>query len=328
MVGAAHRPDRTAQRDRNHLSASEIRAAWPGLPYEVWRDTYDTLHRWLQIAGKLRLVNAPWVNHQWHVTLYVTSRGLSTLAVPYGSRSFQIDFDFIDHRVYIASSDGRRVELALKPQSVATFYGEMLEGLRVMNIETRIYRRPNELADDTAFDEDETHNSYDPEYANRFWRVLAQADRVFNVFRARFQGKSSPVHFFWGGCDLAVTRFSGRRAPEHPGGVPHMPDRLLREAYSHECSSCGFWPGGEKAPYPMFFSYAYPAPPGFAQAAVHPTSARYSDGLGEFVLPYDAVRESASPDETLLQFMQSTYEAAANLGDWDRASLEIGHDRC
>ena len=303
-------------------------AAWPSLPYALWRDTYDTLHRWLQIAGKIRLAHSPWLNHQWHVTLYVSARGLTTLPIPYGTRSFQIDFDFIDHCVRIASSDGRWKDLALKPQSVAAFYGQMMERLRAMDFETRIHKRPNELADDMPFDEDETHKSYDPEYANRFWRVLVQVDRVFKAFRARFQGKSSPVHFFWGGFDLAVTRFSGRRAPEHPGGVPHMPDWLLREAYSHECSSCGFWPGGEKAPYPMFFSYAYPAPPGFAQAAVPPLSARYSGELGEFVLPYDAVRESAAPDEMLLQFMQSTYEAAADLGHWDRASLEFRHDRC
>jgi hypothetical protein len=288
---------------------------WPSLPYLSWRDTYETLHRWLQIVGKIRMVQSPWLNHQWHVTLYVTARGLSTLAIPYGTRSFQVELDFIDHRVYIASSDGRRGELALKPQSVATFYAEMMERLRAMDMDIRIYRRPNEVADAMAFDEDETHRSYDAQYANRFWRVLVQADRVFKVFRARFNGKSSPVHFFWGGCDLAVTRFSGRRAPEHPGGIPHIPDRLVREAYSHECSSCGFWPGGENVPYPMFYSYAYPAPPGFAQAAVRPAAARYSAELGEFVLPYDAVRESASPDETLLQFTQSTYEAAANLGD-------------
>jgi hypothetical protein len=297
-------------------------ATWPSLPYAGWRDTYETLHRWLQIAGKIRMVHSPWVNHQWHVTLYVTARGLSTLTIPYGTRSFQIEFDFIDHRVRIAASDGRCADISLKPQSVATFYSEIMERLRAMDIETRIHRRPNELGDDMPFDEDETHNAYDAQYANRFWRVLVQADRVFNAFRSGFQGKASPVHFFWGNCDLAVTRFSGRRAPEHPGGMPHMPDWLLREAYSHECASWGFWPGGESAPYPLFFAYAYPAPRGFGQAQVQPAAAHYSNELGEFILPYDAVRESASPDETLLQFMQSTYEAAADLGDWDRASLE------
>jgi uncharacterized protein DUF5996 len=292
--------------------------AWPALPYEAWKDTYATLHMWLQIAGKIRLAQSPWVNHQWHVTLYVTARGLTTSAIPHGTRVFQIDFDFIDHRVELATSDGTARSLPLEPQAVADFYRKLMAAMDELGVPVRISKKPNEVPHPIAFDRDEVHRAYDPEYAQRFWRALVQADRVFKMFRARFRGKSSPVHFFWGAADLAVTRFSGRAAPEHPGGIPSLPDRLVREAYSHECASCGFWAGGERYPQPMFFSYAYPEPPRFKEALPG-----YEAALGEYVLPYDAVRSASSPDDMLLEFLQSTYEAAANLGGWDRSALEM-----
>ena len=297
--------------------------AWPRLPYREWKDTFETLRLWLQVVGKVRLVQSPWVNHQWHVALYVTARGLTTSPIPHGARAFQIDFDFIDHRLAIASSDGGRRSFELNAEPVAAFYRRVMAFLGELDLPVQINRKPNELADAVPFDQDEVHRAYDAGHASRFWRVLLQADRVFKAFRGRFAGKCSPVHFFWGSGDLAVSRFSGRRAPAHPGGAPNMPDSLLREAYSHECSSCGFWPGGENAPYPFFFSYAYPAPAGFAAAPVRPDVARFEAQLGEFVLAYDAVRESADPDAMLLDFLQSTYEAAANLGGWDRAALEL-----
>lgn len=298
------------------------RSAWPPLRLEAWKDTYATLHRWLQIVGKIRFVQSPWVNHQWHVTLYPTARGLSTLTIPHGTRVFQIELDFLDHRLLIHSSTGHARTLPLEPQPVAAFYRNVMDALREMDLPVRIHTTPNEVPDAVPFDRDEANRAYDPECAQRFWRVLLQADRVFKVFRARFIGKASPVHLFWGSCDLAASRFSGRRAPEHPGGLPHMPDRVVREAYSHECSSCGFWPGGDRAPYPLFFSYAYPEPRGFAETKVRPSGAHYSRELGEFVLPYEEVRGSGDPDATLLEFLQSTYEAAADLGGWDRAALE------
>ena len=296
---------------------------WPALPYPQWKDTFETLRLWTQIVGKVRLVQSPWVNHQWHVTLYVTARGLTTSPIPHGSRIFEVDFDFIEHLLRLRADDGRSRDLPLQPRSVADFYAEFMACLDELGLPVTINRKPNELAEAIPFDEDEVHRSYDAEYAQRFWRALVQADRVFKIFRGRFTGKCSPVHYFWGSGDLAVSRFSGRRAPVHPGGAPNMPDALLREAYSHECSSCGFWPGGDNAPYPFFFSYAYPAPQGFAEARIRPAAASYNRGLGEFVLPYDAVRESADPDTTLLDFLQSTYEAAAGLGGWDRRELEI-----
>ena len=297
--------------------------AWPALPYAQWKDTFETLRLWTQIVGKVRLVQAPWVNHQWHVTLYVTARGLTTSPIPHGTRIFQVDFDFLAHRLSVETSDGARGGFPLEPQPVSGFSRKTLSLLRELGVPVAINRKPNELAEAVPFDEDEAHRSYDADAAQRFWRVLVQADRVFKVFRGRFAGKCSPVHYFWGSGDLAVSRFSGRRAPAHPGGGPNMPDRLLREAYSHECSSCGFWPGGDNAPYPFFFSYAYPAPRGFAEAPVRPAQASYNRDLGEFVLPYDAVREAAAPDAMLLDFLQSTYDAAADLGGWDRAGLEL-----
>ena len=304
------------------LSASARAHAWPSLPLDAWSDTYATLHLWTQIVGKVRLALSPWINHSWHVTLYVTARGLSTSPIPYGVRTFQIDFDFIAHQLTVQSSDGGVATLALRPQSVASFYRSLMDEMATLDLRVDIHTLPNEVAEPIRFDRDETHRAYDPDYANRFWRVLVQADRVFKSFRTRFIGKCSPVHFFWGAPDLAVTRFSGRRAPEHPGGVPHLPDWVTREAYSHEVSSCGFWAGGGPVPYAAFYAYAYPEPSGFAQARVRPAAAFYSGDLREFVLPYDSVREAGSPDDALLEFLQTTYEAAANLGKWDRATLE------
>ena len=304
------------------LSASARAHAWPSLPLDAWNDTYATLHLWTQIVGKVRLALSPWINHSWHVTLYVTARGLSTSPIPYGVRTFQIDFDFIAHQLTVQSSDGGVATLALRPQSVASFYRSLMDEMATLDLRVDIHTLPNEVAEPIRFDRDETHRAYDPDYANRFWRVLVQADRVFKSFRTRFIGKCSPVHFFWGAPDLAVTRFSGRRAPEHPGGVPHLPDWVTREAYSHEVSSCGFWAGGGPVPYAAFYAYAYPEPSGFAQARVRPAAAFYSGDLHEFVLPYDSVREADSPDDALLDFLQATYEAAANLGKWDRATLE------
>ncbi|HEY9422222.1 MAG TPA: DUF5996 family protein [Thermoanaerobaculia bacterium] len=295
---------------------------WPDLPLGAWIETYATLHLWTQIVGKVRLAQSPWINHSWHVTLSVTARGLTTGPIPHGLRTFQIDFDFVTHQLVLRSSDGGTGGFSLEPQSVAMFYARLMEEMEKLALHVDIYRRPNEVADPVLFDQDEAHQAYDREYANRFWRVLAQADRVFKEFRARFIGKCSPVHFFWGAPDLAVTRFSGRQAPEHPGGVPNLPDWVTREAYSHEVSSCGFWPGGGAIPHAAFYSYAYPEPAGFSTAPIKPSAAFYSDDLREFILPYDAVRQSESPDSTLLDFLQSTYEAAANLAQWDRGSLE------
>jgi len=301
---------------------TEGAAGWPALPLSEWADTYATLHLWLQIAGKVRLAQSPWINHAWHATLYVTPSGLTTSPIPDGARTFEITFDFIRHEVSVACNDGGRRAFALEPQSVATFYRRLMAAMQALDLNVRIHKRPSEIADAIPFEQDETHRSYDREYVHRFSQVLVQVDRVLKQFRVGFLGKCSPVHLFWGALDLAVTRFSGRPAPLHPGGIPNLPDWVTREAYSHEVSSCGFWPGGGPIPYPAFYAYAYPEPPGFAQAAVQPAAAFYSLDFHEFVLPYDAVRESATPDQTLHAFLQSTYEAAANLGQWDRRSLE------
>jgi hypothetical protein len=297
---------------------------WPALPYEAWKDTFATLHLWTQIVGKVRLAQTPWINHSWHVTLYVTPRGLTTSPIPYSEREFQIDFDFIDHALLIQTSDGETRRLALEPRSVAEFYDALMAALAEAGIHVRIYGRPNEVANPIPFREDRAHAAYDADYAQRFWRVLLQADRVFKQFRTRFGGKVSPVHFFWGSFDHAVTRFSGRTAPPHPGGIPNLPDAVTREAYSHEVSSAGFWPGGSGVDYPAFYSYAYPAPAGFATTPVRPEAAFFHKQLGEFILPYDAVRTSETPDSMLLEFLQTTYEAAANAAKWDRAALEYG----
>jgi len=295
---------------------------WPSLPLEEWKDTYDTLHRWTQIVGKIRLRQMPWINHSWHTTLYPTSRGLTTLAMPHGTRTFQIDFDFLDHRLLIQSSDGAQAAVVLTARPVANFYAEVMHKLEELGLPVRIYTKPNEIEDATPLDQDETHAAYDPEYARRCWCIVAQSACILKRFRARFIGKASPVHFFWGGFDLAVTRFSGRRAPPHPGGVPNLPDWVAREAYSHEVSSCGFWPGGGPAPFPLFYAYTYPEPAGYSAAAVRPRAASYHTGLREYVFPYDEMRAARSPDAALLEFLQTTYEAAAELSGWDRASLE------
>jgi hypothetical protein len=277
---------------------------------------------WTQIVGKIRLVQTPWINHSWHVTLYVTARGLTTSPIPHGLHAFEIDFDFIDHELHIKKSDGARRALKLQPQPVAAFYEAVMKALNTLELPVKIDMLPNEVENPIRFDEDKEHRSYDAEYANRFWRVLVQADRVFKDFRSRFCGKCSPVHFFWGSFDLAVTRFSGRPAPRHPGGIPHLPDQVTREAYSQEVSSLGFWPGSAAAPIPLFYSYAYPEPPGFSEAKVQPTAASYNAKMREFILPYDAVRTATSPDDVLLDFAQSTYDAASKLAQWDRAALK------
>src|SRR5690348_2656725 len=295
---------------------------WPELNYAAWKNTRDTLHLWTQIVGKVRLTLTPWINHSWHVTLYVTARGLTTSPIPHGTDTFEIRFDFIDHNLRILKSDGSTRVIELKPRTVADFYKAVMSALDELKLAVKIDIVPNEIENPIPFDKDETHRAYDPEYANRFWRVLVQADRVFKDFRSKFCGKASPVHFFWGSFDFAVTRFSGRQAPPHPGGVPHLPDAITREAYSQEVSSLGFWPGAEVMPQAIFYSYAYPEPAGFGQAKVKPDAASYNAQLREFVLPYDAVRASKSPDDSLLAFAESTYDAASTLGKWDRAGLE------
>ena len=297
--------------------------AWPALPLESWADTSATLHMWAQIVGKIRLRYSAPINHGWHSTLYVTSRGLTTSPMVYGTRSFQIDFNLIDHALVVSADDGSTARVRLEPQTVADFYGKTMEALTSLDIDVHIHGRPNEVPDPIPFATDEVHRAYDAQAVNRFWRVLVQCDRVFKQFRSPFVGKCSPVHFFWGAMDLAVTRFSGRRAPEHPGGIPNLPDRVTREAYSHEVSSAGFWAGGGAIAYPAFYSYAYPEPPGFADAKVGPSQAFYSNDYREFVLPYDAVRTAADPDRMLIGFLQSTYAAAADLAKWDRSALEL-----
>ena len=294
---------------------------WPSLPLAAWQDTYATLHMWTQIVGKIRLALAPMICHWWQVTLYATPRGLSTSPMPYGTRLFQIDFDFVDHTLVIETADGAKQILPLRPQSVAEFYGELMEALNSLGIEVRIWTTPVEMEDRTPFEQNRHHAAYDPEYAQRAWRVLLQSTRVLTQFRSRFIGKVSPVHFFWGAFDLAVTRFSGRPAPQHPG-APNLAKFVAREAYSHQVSSCGFWPGGGAVDQPYFYAYAYPEPEGFDTYSVRPNEAFYSRDLREFLLPYEAVRKAPDPDRVLLAFLQSTYEAAADLGKWDRAALE------
>jgi hypothetical protein len=294
---------------------------WPALAYADWADTAQTLHLWTQVVGKVRLALTPAVNHWWHVPLYVTARGLTTSPMPVGGRSVEIEFDFIGHRLLIACTDGVQGGFRLAPMSVAAFHGALMDALARLGVRPRIWTRPCEIENPIPFEKDEVHASYDADAAHRFWRVLVQAERVMQQFRGRFLGKASPVHFFWGSFDLAVTRFSGRRAPPHPGSAV-LPASVSREAYSHEVSSCGFWPGapGIEA---MFYSYAWPEPPGFAGASVRPGPiARWDGGLGEFVLPYEAMRGALSPDFALLIFLQSTYDAAADLAGWPRAELE------
>ena len=303
------------------MSPSPSAAAWPPLPLAEWQETHDALHRWLQVVGKLRLACAPWTNHSWHVTLALSARGLATGPLACGDGFYQAEFDFLAHQLRIETSDGRSTSVPLRPQSVAQFHAGVREALRSLGVPMDIRPQPCEIADATPFDQDTAPRPYDADAAQRYWRILLRADRVLRIFRARFLGKCSPVHFFWGAPDLAVSRFSGRTAPPHPGGVPNLPDWVLREAYSHEVSSCGFW-AGTGLGYPAFYSYAYPEPEGFAQWPVQPAQAFYSGQLREFILPYEAVRTAPDPDAALLAFLQSTYEAAAELGRWDRAALE------
>lgn len=298
-------------------AASAEDHAWPPLPLAEWEPTRATLHMWTQIVGKVRLALAPRVNHWWSVVLYVNSRGLTTSAIPCGERALEIQFDFLKHVLEIKVSDGSMRTLALAPRTVADFYREFTNALASLGVRVKIWPMPVEIPNPIRFDEDRVHNSYDPEHAQRFWRALVCADSVFGEFRARFIGKSSPVHFFWGSFDLAVTRFSGRRAPERPGA-----DKMTREAYSHEVISLGFWPGNEGVIDAAFYAYAVPEPTGFSTAAIRPADACYNKTMNEYFLPYENVRRSADPRGTLLDFAQSTYEAGASLGDWDRAALE------
>ena len=301
--------------------------AWPALDYAAWKDTYETFHLWTQIVGKIRCAQTPWLNQSWHVPLYVSSRGLTTTLIPNGPLSFEIEFDFLEHRLVITTVSGARTDLPLEPQTVADFFSAVTTKLGELGIKVPISEFPCEIPGAIPFGKDRTHAAYDGKYAQRFWRVLVQADRVLKQFRTSFLGKCSPVHFFWGSFDLAVTRFSGRRAPLHPGGVPGLADDVVREAYSHEVSSAGFWPGGGGIDYPAFYSYAYPEPDGFKNAKVAPHGAFYSEMLHEFILPYDVVRTAADPDAALIAFLQSTYEAAALSGGWDRIPLECESGR-
>ena len=300
-----------------HPTSTALSETWPELSLKDWKPTYHNLHMWTQMVGKVRLRLTPRVNHWWNVPLYVSARGLSTSLIPYGQRGFELWFDFIGHRLVLETSDGISKSLALKPQSVAEFYQELMEMLRSAGIEVKIWRTPVEIPNPIPFDEDRVHASYDPASVEKFWRILLSVDAVFTQFRAGFVGKSSPVHFFWGSFDLAVSRFSGRLAPERPGA-----DSITREAYSHEVSSVGFWPGGGDIKDAAFYSYSVPGPQGLKEARVRPASAYYQTQISEFLLMYEDVRKSESPTATLLDFCQSTYEAGASLGNWDRKALE------
>ena len=295
---------------------------WPALPAQEWSETLAALHLWTQVVGKIRLVCGPWINHSWGVTLYVTSRGLGTSLVPYGGRGFEIDFDFVEERLRVRSTTGEVAEVELGPMSVATFHARTLDAMARLGMPVKINPVPNEIPDAIPFPEDTRERHYDPDHARALWGALVQAQRVLMRFRAGYLGKVSPVHMFWGAFDLAVTRFSGRLAPEHPGGMPNFPDDVAREAYSHEVTSCGFWPGNAGAPTPIFYAYAYPTPEGFSAAHVEPDAALWLSELGEFALPYEAVRSSADPDATLLAFLESTHDAAASVAVWDRPMLE------
>ena len=295
---------------------------WPKLPCTEWVDTLATLHMWTQIVGKIRLTLSPWLNQSWHVTSYVTARGMTTSAIPYEGRLFQIEFDFIKHALNIEVSDGQTRTLPLEPKTVADFYKDLIASLDSLGIRVQIHASPNEVEEAIPFAEDTVHKAYDRQQANLLWQALVQSARVFGQFRARFIGKCSPVQFFWGSFDLAVTRFSGRPAPAHPGGSPNCPNWVMTEAYSEEVSSVGFWPGNAEAPDPIFYSYIYPTPEDFADSPIRPDTAFWLGDLGEFVLPYEAVRTSDDPDATLTDFLQSTYEAAARVAGWDRGRHE------
>jgi len=302
-------------------AASRLPEIWPALRQSDWSDTCATLQLWMQIVGKVRLALTPPINHCWNVTLYPTVRGITTSPMAYGNLVVQIDFDFLDHVLVVEAGAGRRRQIPLRPMTVATFYDRLMAELASVGAPVHIWPMPQEVSNPIRFDQDTVHQDYDPEYAQRFWRILLQTSRVFHQFRARFRGKVSPVHLFWGAMDLACTRFSGRTAPEHPS-MPGLADRVTRDAYSHEVSSCGFWPGAPGIE-PMFYSYAYPEPPGYVGSPISPSFAGFDKNLGEFVLPYGSMRASFEPDRVLLAFLQSTYEAAANCAHWDRAALEV-----
>ena len=307
--------------------AQSTNTAWPDLPYEAWRDTCSTLHLWTQVVGKIRLARTPWLNHSWHVPLYVTARGLTTSSIPHETQTFEIAFDFVDHALDVSTSGGARRTVELRPRTVADFHRAVMTALEELSVPVRINEGPCEIAGAIPFSQDRTHGSYDGEYVNRFWRVLLQVDRLLKQFRTGFVGKSSPVHFFWGSFDMAVTRFSGRRAPTFKGTAPGVAQEVMREAYSHEVSSAGFWPGGANLDHAAFYSYIYPAAEGFASRPVRPREAYFSKELGEFLLPYDAVRSASDPDAALMAFLESTYEAGAESLGWDREALECAQGR-
>ena len=307
-------PDETGPKTPENL-------AWPELTLSGWEETRDTLQLWTQVMGKVRLALEPMVNHWWQVPLYVSARGLTTSLMDVGGRGLEIEFDFIDHRLNLRTSDGQSEAVTLEPRTVASFYAATMGALKDLGVAVEIFPRPVEMAEVIRFPDDEVHRSYDADAARRFWLALVQSHRVMTRFRARFIGKVSPVHFFWGAADLAVSRFSGRRAPKHPGGVPNCADWVQEMAYSHELSSCGFWPGGSAEG--SYYSYAYPQPDGFADWSVVPEAAYFDSTLGEFILPYASVRKAEDPDALLLDFFQNTYEAAAELAQWDRTALEL-----
>lgn len=300
------------------MDKSSNAGLWPELKFDELEGTISTVQLWTQIAGKIRLKKMPWINHSWHVTLYISARGLTTGSIPYDKGIFQIDFDFIAHELIISTSSGETEKLPLRAMSTADFYQAILAALTKLNIEVSIYARPNEIEPATPFAEDHQHRTYDKNQMHKLWQAWVQINNVFTRFRSGFCGKCSPVHLFWGAFDLAVTRFSGRTAPLHPGGAPNIPIRVMQEAYSHEVSSCGFWPGNASYPHPVFYAYCYPTPPAFSQQKVEPEAAFYSEEMGEFLLPYEIIRKSSAPENVLMQFLQSTYEAAANTGNWDK----------
>ena len=295
---------------------------WPALEWSEWRASALTLQLWMQIVGKIRLAATPWLNHSWHVPFYLSARGLATSPIFHGDGAFEFEFDFLAHRLRYRDSNGAEETLPLGRQSVAAFHAGLFALLRRHGVEIAIHEYPNELPDPIRFTDDDVHAAYDPDAVRRFWRILLSTDALLKQFRTAFLGKASPVHFFWGSFDLAVTRFSGRPAPPHPGGVPHLPDAVAREAYSHEVSSAGFWPGNDAYPHAAFYSYAYPAPEGFSNAPVQPAEARFEPSLGEFLLHYDDMRSTPDPAQSLLAFLDSTYRAAADLAHWNRAALE------
>ena len=305
----------------DQVPGSTLTGAWPELPWREWEPTITTLHMWVQIVAKVRMALTPPLNHWWHTTLYVTSRGLTTSPIPYEGRQFQVDFDFIDHRLDVRDTEGRSFAMALEPRSVATFYKELMAGLRGLGIEVRIWPRPVEVVESIPFEQDEKHHSYEPLHANLFWRALLEADRVMKAFQTGFVGKVSPVHLFWGSLDLATSRYSGRAAPLHPGGVANCPDWVMEEAYSREEFAMGWWASTDP-PGPAFYSYTYPETDGIRAALVRPAEAFWDERISEFALSYDAVRAAADPDAAVLDFFQSTYEAGADLAEWDRALLE------